>query len=549
VSRSDQTIWQYGEYYSQFYPLALENAKVGQTTSFEAEEVAQAQAHLATQRIMCQTDLYYLATQIYDMDKAIKDGRRIWHEPIHGRLCDELQGNWDSLIHLSRNMLKSTVAKIWVVQQILADPANVCIGMWSRSAPRVQVMLKAIKAMLCNRRLLELFPDRLLPNPKKFEKSTKDALTVTRTVADEDGNYRQIPMDEAQIEVWGLESTVTGRHYTHHYYDDIIDRGNTTTATMIEKAYDQWAAIQAMKSPATIEKIVGTPWHQLDLYAQIEHEQLTARKLHIPGVLPDWTITYPYFTKKWLKEQERKMGGDGSYLFSCQYFLDTRPKRDRMFIMPVPYWGELPPDPEYYIAVDPSTGASERHDKTGIAVGCVSRSARNAIYYVEADSYQLKPEEIADELVKRIIRYQPQKVGIEYGLQAALEPLIRMKLDEAGGSFRRPLFLDIKTGGGAGALSKGDKINRTLGAMVRDRRAYFRPDFSRLFHQMGTFNPNVQKNEDDILDACSMLIQTVPYFHQAHWFGIEEKSTVGGITIDFFRQKKAGAKRNRIFAA
>lgn len=539
------------------YKSHYDEAKAKALEEGYGEEQADEIAHYMTQRVMCQTDLYYLASEIFGMRDAMSRqqgvrGRRIWHPPIHGELCDELQGPWDSLIMLSRNMLKTTVAKIWVVQQILLDPVNVRIGMWSKSAAKVQSELKSIKGMLKNKRLLQLFPDRLIADDRKWEVSNKDAITVTRHVEGETDEERFIPVDEAQIEVHGLETTVTGRHYTHHYYDDIIDRSNTSTPTMIDKAREVWASIQGLKSADTIEKVVGTRYHQLDLYSQIEQEDLFApeHRLIRPGVTVDGRILYPFFTKEWLSQQKRRMG---AYLFGCQYPLDTRPKEHRMFTLPVPTWGELPDDRKYYIAIDPSTGRSERHDKTGVAVGCVDRTRPNKLFYVEAESYSWKPEEIATQIVDRIVKYQPEKVGIEYGLQAALEPLIRIKIQERQeqiGGFRVPIFLDIKTGGGSGALRKGDKIDRTLGALVREQRALFRPDMKQLFLQMDMFNPNVQKNEDDILDACAMLVQTVEHFAQAHWLNVEVKSLVEGITVDWFKKKmQSGDWRDRLFAA
>lgn len=117
---------------------------------------------------------------------------------------------------------------------------------------------------------------------------------------------------------------------------------------------------------------------------------------------------------------------------------------------------------------------------------------------------------------------------------------------------REPVWMDIKTGGGAGALSKSDKIDRTLGAMVRDQRALFRPDMKSLFRQMASFNPNVQKNEDDILDAAGMLIQTVEHFYQSHWFGVDQKPLVqrwSDLDEYFFGDQNRGRKSDRIFVA
>lgn len=554
-----RTAERFVSFYEPAYAQAFQMASEGQTTRYEADLTAQHQATILAQRVMSQTDMYYLATEIYGMKTAVSakagmKGRKIWHPPIHGRVCDELEKPDDSIIHVSRNTLKSTLAKVWGVQQLLIDPAGVRIGMWSKSTGKVRSELRSLQGMLQNKRLLGLFPERLIANPKKWEVNNQDALTVTRNVPDEDGNERLIPMDEAQIEVWGLESTVVGRHYTHHYYDDIIDRGNTNSANAIEKTHEQWAAIQAMKSPETIEKVVGTPWHQLDLYATIVKEEMIADPLIIPGVSSDWTINYPYFTMEWLKKQEIKMGGPGSYLFSCQYMLDTMPKGSKMFTLPVPYWSadSFPAEPVYYMAVDPSTGKSERHDKTGICVGAVERSAPTDLFVVEADSYTWKPEVLAREVVKRIAQYHPAAVGIEYGLQEAVRPLIDYEISamrKKGVMFRTPVWVEIKTGGGREALSKPDKIDRTLGAMVRNQRMFFRPSMEKVFRQMALFNPNVQKNEDDILDACSMLVQTVPSFHQSNWMGVTRKAVVGSLALFNKKKTKSRDVRDGLFVA
>ncbi len=551
----DSTTRQYQAYFAQFKIEALKETAVGQTTEYVADKLATAMAHTATQRIMCQTDLYYLASEMYGMKDARSraagvTGRKIWFPPIHRKLCRELQGQWDSLIHLSRNMLKTTVAKVWCVQQILVDPTNVRIGMWSKSAPKVRSELKSIRGMLVNPNLLTLFPERLVKSERRWEKRNADAITVKRKI-DDSSPERLIPMDEAQIEVHGLETTVTGRHYTHHYYDDIIDGDNTSTANMIEKARETWAEIQGLKSVDTIEKIVGTPWHQLDLYSEIAKEELipAAHCMKEPGVTVGGHIIYPFYTKEWLARQKERMG---TYLYSCQYPLDTRPKEHQMFDLPVPYWTKdsFPKDPVFYVAVDPSTGRSI--DKTGFAVAAVSRAAPTAIFFVRAESLMLKSDEIVKHLVDLITEYCPDRYGIEYGLQYHLEALINPAIQEAQKKFgfRRPIPVDIKTGGGRGALDKATKIDRTLGAMTRAMRAFFMPNMKKLFAQMGTFNPNVDKNEDDILDACSMVIQTVPQFHQSYWPNVTAKSLVQGFTYEYFKRKKQGrAIRDRLLAS
>lgn len=544
---------QFKQYYTDFYTTAYAEALVGQTTKTEAEIIADRQAKWLAMRVLCQTNLYFLATKIFKLDSARDrtSGRKLWYEPIHGRICDELEYDGDSLIWVSRNALKTTISKVWCVQQILKDPADVRIGMWSMSSDKVRAELKSIKSMLKNKQLVELFPDVL---GGKWALDNADALTINRNVGDE---VRDIESDEAQIEVWGLESNVTGRHYTHHYYDDMITDKNTTTVTQIEKARDTYGAIQGLMGVGTIEKIVGTPWHAMDLYHYVIDNQLIDKDhiLKIPcvtGDLHNEKIIYPFYTKAFLNKQRRKMGDN---LYAAQYHLDTTPREGRMFIRPYPiYKAEMfPNDPRYFISVDPSTGRSEKHDKTGLCVAAVSASQPDSVYFVEADSYQLEPEELADFIVKKIIQYQPIRVGIEYGLQYSLSVLIRMKIQEKRRTLHdlvEPEMKEIKTGGGTFGGNKADKINRSIGAMIRDRRAFFLEDMTKLFFQMDAFNPSKQKNDDDIIDAAGMMIQTVEHWSAGNWrYDLNADGAKPVTYYDLFRRKKTPENiRERIFA-
>jgi hypothetical protein len=115
--------------------------------------------------------------------------------------------------------------------------------------------------------------------------------------------------------------------------------------------------------------------------------------------------------------------------------------------------------------------------------------------------------------------------------------------------FPTPEFWEIKTGGGAGAPNKADKINRTIGALVRDQRAWFLPSMTTLFKQMTFYNPNAQKNDDDILDSAGMMVQTVPYFSPGHWMNGDTRTSERRNWNDFFFPKKHGSLRERLFAS
>jgi len=70
-----------------------------------------------------------------------------------------------------------------------------------------------------------------------------------------------------------------------------------------------------------------------------------------------------------------------------------------------------------------------------------------------------------------------------------------------------------------------------------------------LFDQMELYNPNVQKNEDDILDAAGMMIQTIEHFAPGNWYQgpkPEFKWTPAVLNDDFFFKKKAKTLREKL---
>jgi hypothetical protein len=159
-------------------------------------------------------------------------------------------------------------------------------------------------------------------------------------------------------------------------------------------------------------------------------------------------------------------------------------------------------------------------------------------YFEEAYEIRGLPDVVAAEVVKKHIQYDFDRVGIEFGLQMALKPLIEVKFQEYEKENRinvhRPTWVDIPTK--IGNMSKPQKIARTLGAMVRDGRIYFRPHLHKLFHQMDFLNPNSDSNEDDIVDAGSMMILTIPSFSASRWW-MSDMKVDHGFTIESYMKK------------
>ena len=514
---------------------------------FLAEGANEKDAEVAAMRMLCQKDLYFLATEIFKLKDAKYKGRKRWCEKIHGPMCDMFESDEDTLVVVFRGAMKTTIAKVWMVQKIIQNP-DVRIGFWSKNSSLAEATLDSVKDMMENDELMRLFPETLMPRKKGkkggWEKDNAGQMTISRSES-----MRAVSSNEAQIEVWGTTSSAVGRHYDYMYYDDPIDKDNVNTPSAVEKMREWWGYVQAIKEPGACQKYTGTPWHALDLLATVRTLFKKENTIWMPACTEDMEkILYPFFTKKFLEEQLEAMR---PYLFSCQYRLDTRPRGDRIFVGHEEYSDEMfPTDPKYYISVDPSTGYGE--DKTGICVAAVSKAHPSHLYFVEAEAYMLKPNELADMVVQKIAQYKPVRVGVEWGTQVALESLFFVKLKEQ--QIKVPDFKPIRTGGGEGTRDKKSvKIARSIGAFTRDGRALFKPDMYALFDQMELYNPNVQKNEDDILDAAGMMVQTVEHFAPGNWYqgkpDAPEVIQLKPLTFDYFLKKKKKGLRERLLAS
>lgn len=492
------------------------------------EEEVEDKAWFLWMRWKCQTDLYYLASEVLGLKKAIDKRKRHRLDPrVHKKMAEELMREDDTLQLYPRNHMKSTFVKFWIIQKILINQ-NVRIGLWSKTATLVSKELEAIKRYLETPILKELFPEVVIPR-KEWEKDTKEGFCMVRDT--EMGT----PPQEGQVEVWGVGATVTGHHYDYHVYDDIIDQDSVTSATQIEKVEDWWGYMQSIKDISAIEKIIGTRYHMHDIYGRILAEEYFEKEnIIIEKALHGTKPFYAFYTYKDLMKLKKRMGNQK---FANQMMNDTVPKEGRIFLPPYPLYRpeDFPEEVKYYMSIDPAATIKKHSDQSGICIGAVNLKDPSKVYFVEGFGIKLVPNELADLIVKKVVQYRPRKVGIELGLQQALQPLIDIKIKEWEGEnneYIRPHFTPIPTG----KTRKADKLNRTIGAMIKDNRALFpgeyingdiRPakSFREMFRQFDTYNPVTDKNEDDIIDSAAIMIQTIEHFAPAHWFkgkGMEE---------------------------
>jgi len=452
-------------------------------------------------RYKCITDLYFLASEILGLGVA-KEGKRKRLDPkFHKYICKALQEEKDSLLIVPRGHMKSTFAKIRIVQMLLKNPL-IRIGLFSRTSGLAESQLQEIKQLLATPLLMRYFAD-IIPEPGKnysnWERSTLNELTVVRKK-----EWGRIPQ-ENQIEAWGSTATVTGRHYDVIVMDDIINEQSCSTPEQIRKARDFYSYIQSIKEPDGWEYVIGTRYHYNDLYGTIIKHNWFRNRVFVRSAIEEGRPIYRFFTMAMLDKIRSRQG---VFEFSCQYMNNPIPAEEQIFPPPYPTFTTLPPDEySYYVTMDPAATTQSWSDQTAITVCALNELGH--LFVVESLGIKKPPNEVAEIFISKLVHYQPKRAGVELGLQAALGYIIQSKLNEM-----RRLNPDLPMFEIVGItvprnISKVDRIAKSLGSFIRDGRLFIREGLSDLTLQMEFFPKG---EHDDLVDSLSMQFALIEDF-------------------------------------
>lgn len=470
-------------------------------------------------RWKCLTDLYYLGTEVLGLGKIKKHV----HPPFHRWLCRCMELPGDKMIMVPREHAKTTWMKAYIVQRILRASGKISIMLLSKTERLSVRNLKSIKRFLARPLLRKLFPE-LIPDPGKdyrnWAKSTNDELIIQEDP--------ESISNEPQITALGSTASFTGSHVDLIVLDDYIDDDTVRTVGQMERVEDEWGYLQPILADGGEIMIIGTFYHYNDLYNKIiKEEQIPKNRVFIRRAIENGKIIYPtMFNRSKLITLKKRLG---NYKFSCQYLLNPIPREDQIFPGPQPTCAKLPRDKyRYYILMDPALVTSGKNDKTGVAIAAVNR--QDVVYFVEAYSFMKDGSGKADWLIQKCLQYNPEKVGIEYGLQQNLDYILKTRKADYELVHNVRVKMNIEPLKANNKMSKADRIYTTLGSFVRLGNVQIIESQCReLILQMDTFTG--KGNEDDnVVDAAAYL------FPLANIFGTRRKkvtaTTGDGMTLN-----------------
>lgn len=446
-------------------------------------------------RELCLTDLFFLLT------RACK--RRDIDRPWLFDRCGEVQASPDGYLDIwAREHYKSTIITFGKsIQDILFDPDNTTIGIFSHTRPIAKGFADQIKRELeSNKFLIDLFPDVLYENPRaESPKWSLDSGLIVKRLTNP---------KEATVEAWGLvDGQPTSKHFSVLVYDDVVTRESVTTPDQIKKVTQAVELSLNLGASGGKRRFIGTRYHANDTYRTLIDRGTAIARIK-PATSDGKVDGDPVFLSK--QELDEKRRDQGPYVFSCQMLQDPLADNAMGFKEEwLKFYERLGDTSKWnkYILIDPASKKKKSNDYTVMLV--IGLAPDNNYYLIDAFRDRLNLTQRAQKLFALHREHKPQAVGYEeYGMQSDIE---HMKYVMEIENYR----FNIKPLGGS--VSKEDRIRRLV--PVYEQGRFFLPkrltfvnsekqlvDFVKVFidDEFSSFPVCVH---DDMLDCMARILE------------------------------------------
>jgi hypothetical protein len=406
-------------------------------------------------------DRYFLLTVLL--------GRQDAQHPWLFDRCREVELDPDGYIDLwARFHYKSTIITFaGAIQEVMCDP-EITIAIFSVTKPIAEAFLIQIKEEFeRNEKLRQIYPDVIHAFPRQNSDEDRPAKwSIERGIAVK----RKSNPKEATIEAHGLiDGQPTSRHFRLHIYDDVVTQDHLSNG-QIRKTTERWELADNLGSHLGVRKwFAATRYHLADTCGVV-----IERKSMKPRIYPatdDGTLTgKPVFLGQ---ERWNQLKNDQRSTVSAQLLLNPIACDEATFssLWLTPY-EVIPAVMNVYVLVDPSMGATERSDRTAIAVIGIDQGSNK--YLLDGVCHRMKLSERWGYIKQFKHKWGSHpgvkgvKIGYErYGMQVDLEVMQDLMMQEKNWF---PIE-ELKTKQ-RGQHAKADRIRR-LEPDIRERRFLF----------------------------------------------------------------------------
>ncbi len=382
---------------------------------------------LALQHIAlrCKSDLFFLCREILGYSKMT--------ENTHQELCDYASSVLPNppekevpgldprknllLLLMPRGTFKSSVVTIGFTLQFLLNEPNGRVLIDSETYTKAKNFLAEVKGHLeDNEKFRAVFKAIHGVYPDQNRKN------VRWTDTQIDLSCRSRKTKEPSISVSGIDKSINGMHYDLIIADDLHSEKNSTNAEVIGKVIEHYRLAFSLLDPGKPMIVIGTRWHQLDLYRHImDFEGADFNILKKSAYNPDGSLFFPEVLNN--EELDKIRRRQGSSIFSKQYLNEPVSDENATFksqnIIRKP-WKEVRGLPiNWYLLIDPSysdpRGLSTYSDFAAFAV--VGMDYRRNLYVRYVKRAKMTYSEIINEIFRiyteKTLEIKIQRVQLE----------------------------------------------------------------------------------------------------------------------------------------
>ena len=181
-------------------------------------------------------------------------------------ISSESSGN-HLLLLLPRDHGKSWIAACYAAWMITRDPTLRILYISSTSNLAVK-QLKQIKDILTCDTYRLYWPEMIEQEEAKREKWTEREISVDHPLRKKEF------IRDPSIFTAGLTTNIVGMHCDIALMDDVIVAKNAYIETMRDKVKEQYSYLSSIETTNAKEVIVGTRYHPLDLYADLQQMEI-----------------------------------------------------------------------------------------------------------------------------------------------------------------------------------------------------------------------------------------------------------------------------------
>lgn len=433
---------------------------------------------LSTLKQLCEKKLKFLCTNFLSTPH--------W-SGVHDELASFLKTAGKRIhIELPRGHLKSwIVTKSWTIQKILANP-DIRVLIVNATEENAVKFMRTMEKYLAKGNPLS----RIYGNFESEVWNQNEFIIRQRTQV----------LDAPTCMAAGLQKTLTSQHYDLIVADDLVEPDNCRTKEQREKVYDFYLSLFDLLEPEGQLVVIGTRYHQDDLYARILEENETHKNWSCfirSCYNSDGGILFP---EKFTHEQLEDIKKKSYYHFSTQYLnnpidpenADFRSNQVR-FYEP----GSAHPS-SLYLTIDPAISLDRNADYSAFVVAGMFADRR--IRVVDAVHKRLVPSELVDQIFELVKKWRLHRVGLEtFAFQKTLKYEIQRQQRASGIFFSIDELGKRHSGRGEQVLSKEARIRR-LQPYFEQGLVEVRADMQDLVDELLAFP---RGKHDDLIDALS----------------------------------------------